>query len=236
MARRFRPTLWPSLITFPAILILLGLGTWQLQRLEEKTAQIAARAAALAAPVIPLPEGDFAAFEYRHVAVEGLFDHGHEFYRVAFDDFGNTGFEVVTPLRLDRGGILLVDRGFVPEARKAPATRAEGQIDGKVRVEGVLRLPHPASHSWFVPESKPGDGFWFAVDPAGMAAASGLVGVLPVYVEAGPEPNPGGLPIGGRSRLDIPNNHLQYAITWYVFAFSLLVIYFLYHFRETAEP
>jgi surfeit locus 1 family protein len=65
-----------------------------------------------------------------------------------------------------------------------------------------------------------------------MAAVAGLDRVRPYYVEAGPAANPGGLPVGGQTRVSLPNDHLQYAITWYLFAVSLVVIYFIYHYRK----
>jgi surfeit locus 1 family protein len=65
-----------------------------------------------------------------------------------------------------------------------------------------------------------------------MAAAAGLTRVRPVFVEAGPAPNPGGLPIGGQTQADLPNDHLQYAITWYSLAAALAVIYALFCHRH----
>jgi surfeit locus 1 family protein len=68
-----------------------------------------------------------------------------------------------------------------------------------------------------------------------MAAAAHLDGVLPFYIDADATPNPGGLPIGGQTRLELPNNHLQYAITWYALAVALVVIYILFVRRRRAE-
>jgi surfeit locus 1 family protein len=65
---------------------------------------------------------------------------------------------------------------------------------------------------------------WFWMDPAAMAS-----GALPFYVDAGAAPNPGGWPKGGVTRLQLPNDHLQYALTWYALAAALLVIYLVYH-------
>jgi surfeit locus 1 family protein len=62
------------------------------------------------------------------------------------------------------------------------------------------------------------------MDPAAMAPGS-----LPFYVDAAAVPNPGGWPKGGVTRLRLPNDHLQYAITWYALAAALLVIYVVYH-------
>src|SRR5690606_15903161 len=85
----FRPTLWPTLFTVPAVLILLGLGTWQLQRLEWKEALIAERAARTTAPPVvlssetALPADDLSELQYRRVVATGEFLHDKEMYLAA---------------------------------------------------------------------------------------------------------------------------------------------------------
>ena len=66
-----------------------------------------------------------------------------------------------------------------------------------------------------------------------MGRAAG-VSVLPFYIDAGPASNPGGYPLGGQTNTELPNNHLQYAITWYSLAGVLVVIYLLMLRRERA--
>ena len=68
-----------------------------------------------------------------------------------------------------------------------------------------------------------------------MARCAGLEGVLPFTVDAGPAPNPGGWSRGGVTRTALPNDHLQYAITWFVLAGALSVIYVLYHRKRDTE-
>ena len=236
LRERFHFTLWPTLFTIPALIVLLGLGTWQVQRLAWKTALIDQRNAALAAPAVPVPETLQAAqpLDFHHVTVHGTFDHSKELYIGAFDPRGIEGFQIVTPMTLDDGNVLLVNRGFVPGNHKDPATRPAGQIQGPTEFTGILRLAIPP-RGWLIPQNRPGDNFWFYVDVPSMAATDHLQGVLPFFVEAGPAPNPGGFPIGGQTRDYIPNDHLQYAITWYLFALTLAVIYFVYHYRKPEE-
>ena len=86
-----------------------------------------------------------------------------------------------------------------------------------------------------MPDNRPDLDFFFWVDLPAMAKLAALPGTeTRFYVEAGPGKNPGGLPIGGQTRIDLPNDHLQYAITWFCLAIALAVIYVLYH-RGLAE-
>ena len=237
---RFRPTLWPTVFTIPALLVLVGLGTWQLERLQWKTALIEEIHGRMAAPAAPLPDvlaetdQDLTEVQYRRVTLEGAFRHDAEMYLAARSMNGNVGYHVVTPFELSSGEVALVDRGWVPIERKLPAERAQGQVEGEVTIEGVIRVPR-AEKSWLQPDNEPQNNMWFWVDLPAMAehARLGAMGsdLAPVYVEAGPAENPGGFPIGGQTRVNLPNDHLQYAITWYALAIALAVIYVVYHRR-----
>lgn len=232
LRRTFRPLLWPTLFTGLAIALMIGLGTWQLHRLAWKEGLLAARRAGIASTAIPLAQAlaDPAAFEYRRVWVEGRFSHDRELYVTSRFYRDQLGFQIVTPLILDDGSAVLVNRGFVPSAAKDPAARPAGQVEGRVRIDGVLRLS--SVPGWFTPDNQPKDNLWFYPDARQMAAAAGLTRVPDLFVEAGPSPNPGGLPVGGQTSIDLPNNHLEYAITWYALAAVLLVVYALYCVRH----
>ena len=228
-----RPAFWPTIISLPAFLLLLGLGVWQVQRLHWKEGLIAARQAAIAEPPIAVPRDLAAArgMEFRHVAASGTFLNDREFFLGATDAAGDTGYHVVTPLRLADGALLLVDRGWIPADRKDRARRAAAEPEGPIRVEGLLRLP-AGRPNWFVPDNDCKRNYWFWIDVPAMARCAGLAGVLPVYMDAGPALNPGGFPRGGQTHTELPNDHLQYAITWFALAGALAVIYVLYHRRR----
>jgi surfeit locus 1 family protein len=234
--RMTRSLLWATAAAAAGFVVLVGLGTWQLERRAWKAELIAARQAGFDAPAVPLPAEipDPTALEFHRVWVEGRFDHAHEMHLTSRFYRDKAGYQVVTPLILADGSAVLVNRGFVPLANKDPATRAAGQVAGAVRVEGVVRLS--AAPGAFTPANEPGSNLWFYPDVAQMAVAAGLPRVRPVFVEAGPgtasTANPGGLPIGGQTVLDLPNDHLQYAITWYSLALALAVIYGLFCRRQ----
>lgn len=235
MANRwFRPLLWPSVATAIALAILIGLGIWQIERLHWKLDLIARIDARMAAPATPPPpQADWAsldpkALEYRHFRLAGRFRNDKELYYFAQGDQGAIGYDVITPFVLaDGGGIVLVDRGFVPEELKDPARRKAGNIEGEVTLTGVARAPQ--GRSSFTAADEPQRNLWFTRDPETMGAATGLGPVAPFYVEADATPNPGGWPQGGRTRVDIRNEHFQYALTWFGLALGLIAVYFFYH-------
>jgi surfeit locus 1 family protein len=226
---RFRPTLWPTVFTIPSLVILIGLGSWQLERLHWKENLIAERTRRSTGAPIPLPPENASpeSYNFSKTRVSGEFRHDKEMYLAARSLNGNVGYHVVTPFRLDDGSAVLVDRGWIPIERKAPSTRQASENAGTVTLEGLLRGSQ--TKSWLVPDNEPQNDIWFYVDIPAMAKWAGLDHVRPYFIEAGPAPNPGGTPIGGQSPIDLPNNHLQYAITWYSFAVSLGVIYVIYH-------
>lgn len=233
--RRFRPTFWATVFTIPALIILLGLGTWQVQRLFEKEEQIALRQERALGEAQPLPESfpEPGAVEFTRVALSGEFLHGEEFYLGARTESGRVGLNVVTPFKLDDGRVILVNRGWVPEGNRDPATRAEGQIEGPVEIEALLRTDGWKGVDFARPPNNPEERFYFWLDLPVMAEGveEGPM-ITEVYADAVASEVPGGLPIGGQTRIQLPNDHLEYAITWYSFAVILLVIYFLFHYRR----
>ncbi len=237
--RRFRPRPWPTLITLLGLAILLALGTWQVQRLYWKEALIAKREARAREVPMALPAEIEApgAIEFRQVRLEGRFRHDREIYLAARVYQGRVGLHVVTPLVLGDGRAILVDRGWVPPGRKAPETRARGQIEGPVSVLGHLRLGGWMGAGFFRPDNQPEENVWLWLDLPAMAAAAGLErAVTALYAVAGTTANPGGLPIGREFEAKLRNNHLHYAAIWYTLALALMVIYFLHQSRSVDEP
>jgi surfeit locus 1 family protein len=233
---RFRPQLWPTLFTVPVLLLCLALGFWQIERLFWKEGLIAQRQAALAAAPIAAPRSmeEARGMEFRHVADEGVFLNDKEIFLGATSEGGGQGYQVLTPLLEAGGRVVFVNRGFIPGELKDPAKRAAGEITGRVQVQGLLRQPPAQRPVWFLPDNRPDLNYWFWVDIPAMSAADKLDRFAPFYIDADAAPNPGGWPRGGVTRLTLPNNHLQYAITWFSLAVGLIVIYVLFH-RRNAE-
>jgi surfeit locus 1 family protein len=127
------------------------------------------------------------------------------------------------------GRHLFVNRGFVPYERKDPSSRPEGLIDGPQVVKGLARARLDAKPSVMVPDNDEAKNVFYWKDLDRMAASTGLAAdkVLPFFLDADATPVPGGMPEGGVTEIDLPNSHLQYAITWYGLALALagVVIY-----------
>ena len=225
----FRPRLVPTVFTSVAFVVCAGLGIWQLERLQWKLALIAFRDAALAAPPVSPPRtlAEAERMQFRRITAEGAFLHEREILRIAPGPTGGSGFEILTPLRQADGRVIFVDRGFIPAGLKEPAKRAAGEIAGIVRVTGLLRLPPQGKPSWFLPDNRPEQNFWFWIDLPAMAAADQLSDVAPFYIAADATPNPGGWPKGQGTAEPLRNDHLQYAITWFSLAVAAIVIYLL---------
>lgn len=192
----------------PAFGVLLALGVWQLERMEWKRALIAERVAALSTPPAPLPPGDAFGpdWDFRRVSVRGRFLHDKA------QPFGPRldRPQSLTPLQRRDGGVLLVNRGA-----------ATDRPDGELTVEGVLRIPRPPGA--FAPEHGPDARLWLWYDLAGLERRLGLA-LAPAVLETE-------IP----ARVDLPDNHLQYALTWFALAAALAAIYLLSQTRRPPE-
>ncbi|PDT40645.1 MULTISPECIES: SURF1 family protein [Sinorhizobium] len=221
-----------------AFAVLLSLGTWQLERLHWKEALIAAISERRSAPPAPLGEIEALAaagedIDYRSISVSGVYDHGKERHFFATHD-GRTGYYVFTPLMLADGRALFVNRGFVPFEKKDAATRAEGQVGGNVTINGLARPRLSEKPSSLVPDNDIAKNIFYWKDLGAMTQTAGIAAdrVVPFFVDADAAKNPGGLPVGGVTRFDLPNNHLQYALTWYGLAGALVVVSGAYLYRQ----
>jgi len=226
----FRP--YPGATIAMAILfaILCGLGSWQVQRLHWKLNLIATMNSHLAAAPLPLDpamQADAGEMQYRRVSLKGRFDHAKEAYVFATDAAGEQVYHVLTPFTVDYGRILMVDRGIVPPDRLAPANRLAGNMSGETRVTGIWRTPDRAGLFTPAPDAK--HRIWYSRDLAAISAADHVSLAAPVVIEADATPNPGGWPKGGQTVMDLPNNHLSYAITWFGLALCLLGVWLAYH-------
>jgi surfeit locus 1 family protein len=220
-----------ALFILAAVGMLVALGTWQLERLSWKQGLIAELDAKLAAKSTDLPARerwqrlDPASDEFRRVTFPAEFLPGEEALVYSSGsslrpDAAGPGYWVFAPARLTGGSIVVVNRGFVPEGKQNPDTRKDGRPSGTAEITGVMRWPEQRGQ--FTPADEPQKSLWFARDPAAMAKAKNWGTVAPFYIDQ-ETPVPGGLPKAGPLKASLPNNHLQYAVTWYGLAAVILI-------------
>jgi len=207
------------------IVVLIGLGVWQVQRLAWKRDLIERVEQRVHAPPVAAPGREQwpnvnrANSEYLRVALQGHYQNDKETRVQAVTERGG-GFWVLTPLVTDAGYTVLINRGFVPLYRD-PATGSQGRIEGETTVTGLLRLSEPGGG--YLRANEPANDRWFSRDVAAIAAARGLGEVAPYFIDAeAREPEVAGAPIGGLTVIAFSNNHLQYALTWFVLALMLI--------------
>ncbi|MFN3937885.1 MAG: SURF1 family protein [Gemmobacter sp.] len=205
-----RRLIFPMVLGFGGLAILLALGFWQLQRLEWKTGILREIEAVIAGPTVPLPDAPTAGqHRYLPVALSGRLT-GQALPVLTSRKGQGPGYRLIAAFETETGRRLLLDRGFLPEARLAGYVAPEGLL----RLRGNLYWPDETDR--FTPPPDPARGIWFARDVATMARALGTEPVMVVVAAAEPDdPLVTPLPV---DTARIPNDHLQYAVTWFLLA------------------
>jgi surfeit locus 1 family protein len=234
---RLGSLVWLGALTLIAVAILVSLGNWQVRRLAYKTQLAAQVTSRLGERPVPLPPAsvwpaiDPEAMDYTPVTLSGHYLPNREFHVFATltepkGKEGGVGWWVFTPFVETDGTMIIVNRGFVPDRLKDPATRPMGQIGTDMVVTGLLRRPEGSN--FFTPANDTAGNRWFTRDPIAMARTLGLPPdqTLPFYVDADKAMTPpGGFPQAGETIVDFSNNHLGYAMTWYGLAIAALGVY-----------
>ena len=224
-----KPRLWPIVLwTGMGIAVLLALGTWQLFRLGEKQALLAEIAERSKASPVSLGEilarrdkGDY--IEFDAVKVRGVFDHTSERHKLASFE-GSPGWQIITPFTSDEGIVALVDRGVVPAGMKDAAKRNENPAT--VELNAVVRA-HGQERGFFDPDNDADGNLWYWWDVPAMLSSVAIapdMKVAPFILQELPSSDVSRLPRPSGPEVQLSNNHLQYAITWFAFAATLLVI------------
>ena len=229
----FRPLPILTILAIPALCLLLALGTWQVQRLQWKLGlidNIEARTTGTPRLIDDvLQEEAESDLDYWRVEAQGMFDHAQEAHLYKVNQRGTPGYFIITVLRREGQPNVLVNRGHVPLDKKDPVSRVEGQVTELQKVIGLVRVLQ--DRNAFTPDNQPADNMWYAYDIEAMGDYLNAGEILPLILEADAAPNPGGLPQGGHTRVQLSNDHLGYAITWYGLACALIGVYLAYHYK-----
>lgn len=231
-----RGVIVPTITTAIILIVLLSLGVWQLERLSDKLALITALDERLSAAPVPLPPSEKwselsqAKDEFRHVKILGSIESERE-ARVYTSsaplrkDVTGPGVWIFAPAYVsgNRSDVkVVVNRGFVSDGVTSPVSPYREPIE----LTGYLRFPE--SPGWFTPPADVAKRLWFLRDHLDMARALGWATserVAPFYIDLESPVPPGGIPKPGPLQVNLKNNHLQYAITWFLLAIAVAMTF-----------
>lgn len=202
-----------AILLVAGLVVFVSLGVWQLQRLEWKEGIIAEIEGQIAGDPVALPDSpDTETDRYLPVEITGAFGPGEIHVLVSHRDYG-PGFRVIAPFTTESGRTLMVDRGFIPTDRKG-----DEHSTGPATVEGNLHWPD--ERDTYTPDDDVAGNWWYARDVEKMA---GALGTDPLLVIARSETDPAILPMPVTTEA-IRNKHFEYAMTWFLFAVTWVVM------------
>ncbi len=213
--------LWPILLASAiGIAILLGLGVWQIKRLGQKEVLIASLENRLKTPPIPLSEalakqGQGEDIEYLKVTLTGQPDTKNAFRKVASIN-GDPGWEIIEPFRTDDGSMVLVDLGAIAENQ--PLNFAETSQT----IVGVVRF-HNRGRGYFDNDNDAAKNIWYWWDVPSMLSGLNHIAAIhaaPFVLQKLPDTE-NEVPLAELPKVELANNHLGYAITWFGLAAAL---------------
>lgn len=216
-----------TLLVIAAVGVMIRLGFWQLDRLQQRRAFNTSVEAQMSAGALDLnqsiPLDQLKNMEYRQVVAHGTYDFQNEMVLRNQVNNDQPGYHLLTPLRIqDSAESILVDRGFIPLEDAKPQARAKYAQTGPVTVHGIIRLGHvPQFFGVPDPTLAPGQTRLDAWNYINIDRIQGQLPYksLPVYIQAAPDPATQTGPIAAVDQPDLTEGpHLGYAIQWFSFA------------------
>ena len=199
-----------------------ALGTWQLYRLQWKTALISEITFGLDST--PVKYSNTIKKNYQRVVSEGKFNFEDQIYLYSLNESGKPGYDVITPYKTLKNENVLVNRGWINKNLKG---NLEINLkENEVKITGLLREIYKANI--FKPKNDLKNNIWFSLDANDLKELTGKQ--FPNYMIFLEKPK-NKVPAPKKVSIDVPNNHLKYAITWYSIAISIL-FYYLYFRRK----
>ncbi|MDA8771407.1 SURF1 family protein [Candidatus Pelagibacter bacterium] len=200
------------------ITLFCALGTWQLYRLQWKMELISEITFGLNST--PITYSNLIKKNYQRVVSDGSYIFKDQIYLYSLNEKGKPGFDVITPFETIGKEIFLVNRGWIPKELKGLPEINSTQ--GSTKVIGLLRKIYKANI--FKPDNDIKSNIWFSVNLDDLEKFTGKkFSNFIVYLEDLDVK----VPLPRKITVDVPNNHLKYAITWYSIAISIL-LYYLY--------
>ncbi len=215
-----KPQLIPLLFIMASTITTITLGAWQLERLNWKNNLVKSIEQSQSLPALEkLPE-NIDSYDYRKVKLKGVFSHDKALHMIGRQHGNFPGYFIVTPFKLSNDDrMILVNRGFAP-------TGKESRPEGEQIIEGVIR---PArTKRFFAPENFPDKNVWFYEDIPAMSAATKLA-LSPIIIEQVGKEEKDIFPIPNDGKINLRNDHLGYAITWFSTGIIGLIMFGIYH-------
>ena len=205
-----------KVFVFLFIILFCSLGTWQLYRLQWKQDLINQISEGLKST--PIRYSKNIVVNYQRVSLEGEYNFKNQIYLYSLNEKGQPGFDVITPFETKDKENVLVNRGWIrKELKKNLKINSSSS-----KIKGLLR--EKSRKNIFTPKNDLKKNIWFSINLNEIKKITGKkFSKYIVYLEDDkievPKPK--------KITIDLPNNHLKYAITWYSISISIL-FYFLY--------
>ena len=205
------------------VTIFCALGTWQLYRLQWKLELISEITFGLDSS--PIEYSNSIEKNYQRVSAKGKFNFDKQIYLYSLNDNGKPGYDVITPFRTNKNENVLVNRGWIKkELKNNPIINKN--IEDEQKIIGLLRKIYKPNI--FKPDNDLKNNIWFSINLEDLKVNSGeRFNEFVIFLED----NQAKTPIPRKISIDVPNNHLKYAITWYAISISI-IFYYLYFRRK----
>ncbi len=205
------------------VTIFCALGTWQLYRLQWKLELISEITFGLDSS--PIEYSNVIKKNYQRVKAKGKFDFDKQIYLYSLNDNGKPGYDVVTPFRTNKNENVLINRGWInKELKNNPSINSK--VYSEQKIVGLLRKIYKPNI--FKPENDLKNNIWFSINLEDFKEATGeQFNEFVIFLED----NQVKAPLPKKISIDVPNNHLKYAITWYAISISI-IFYYLYFRRK----
>ena len=160
---------------------------------------------------------------YQRVVSEGSFNFKNQIYLYSLNENGKPGYDVITPFKTNSNENVLINRGWIEKEFKGSS---EINTIKSKKITGLLRKIYKSN--MFKPENDLKNNIWFSINLNDMEKFTKTNYPNFVIFLENPEIK---VPLPKKITIDVPNNHLKYAITWYSIAISIL-LYYLYFRRK----
>mgnify|MGYP001200485849 CR=1 FL=1 len=205
------------------VTIFCSLGTWQIYRLQWKTDLISEINFGLKSQ--PIEYSNSIEKNYQRVIVKGKYNFDKQIYLYSLNDSGKPGYDVITPFKTNKKENVLINRGWIPKELKGDST-VNFNLNSDQQIVGLLRKIYKAN--MFKPANDIVNNIWFSIKIDDLETITGeQFKEFIIFLED----NKAEIPMPKKISIDVPNNHLKYAITWYAISISI-IFYYLYFRRK----